>query len=276
MLAFTFVNSKFALRLWTNSKGKKVDFQKIVNYVGIIFPAAFVFYALFGLDFGIPCFTIGIRSVCLFDYKGGALLFHSFNYAVLARVLSVSNSGHIICWLGILTTYYSIMYMERKSQYLAGKALISGLGLIAVSEFFWNMFYLVYLLFVTHTFELVTLGGFIISQLWLVTVILIWFFYYRKFLLKMLPIILPVEAIYFGVWFAEGFHITLTANVTTNPDIITQWYFNLGVNETEIGSWLCISFVTIFAYWFVKNHVWTKIENSIAVYAEQKLREAVR
>lgn len=272
MLVFTLVNSKFALRLWTETKGKKFDVQRIVNYTGIIFPAAFVFYALFGLDLNIPC----MGPVCLFDYKGGGLLFHNFNYAILARVFSTVNGGHVLCWIGILTAYFSIMYMEKKSEFHAGKALLSALGLIALSEFHWNMFYLVYLVFVTHSFEMVTLGGFVISQLWLVTVIMIWFYYYRNFLLKMLPIILPVTFVFFAGWFSIGFPITLTSNATTDPNIITQWYSNLTVNGIEIGSWETISTVCIIAYYMVKHSIGQKLETRIAVSVERRLREITR
>ena len=258
--------------LWKNNKGKKVDFQKIVNYAGIIFPSTYLVYALFGLDLHIPCLDIG--KVCFLDYNGGALLFHNLPYALLARTFAEPNTGHVMVWFGILGFYNFVLYIERKSEYRVGKAVICMLGLMALSEFHWNIYYGVYLEFVTHTLVSQVIGGFIISQLWLLTVIFIWYFYYRKFLLKMLAIILPVTTAYFAVWFSIGFPVTLTSNATMDPNIITQWYYNLTVNGIEIGSWFTICVISAFAYWAVKTGFFGKLEKKLGTDIAEKIAVA--
>ena len=272
MLVFTFINSKLAMRLWRNSRGHKIDFQKIVNYTAIIFPSVFLAYALFGINLGIPC--LKVAGYCFLDYNGGALLLHGLNYDLLARVFGKPNSGHVAVWIFILGFYYFVMFLERHGEYFAGKALISTLGMIALSEFHWNLYYGIYLEFVSRTFVTQVLGGFVLSQLWLLTVIFIWYFYYRKFFLKMLAIVLPVTTTYFLAWFADGFPITLTSNATMNPQIYTIWYLNLLVNGIEIGSWAVISLICCFAYWAVKTGFFGKLEKKLGTNLAEKVAVA--
>lgn len=228
-----FSGTATAKKLWLNE-----HIRRIFTIVVLTVCAGYFVYALIG----IPTQT------------GGALLFHSFDYALLNRVGLVPNTGHTLVWLAILGAFFYVYWLERKSAYGTGilKAMLTTFGFIALSEFYWNMFYFAEIN-LNGTFIPDTLGGFVLSQMFLGLVIAVWATFYRKdlFFLRLCLFILPVESVFFVYWFLIGMPVTISAGTY----IFTQWYSNLFVNGLEILSWYVISVTTALAYYQVKKWI---------------------
>ena len=175
---------------------------------------------------------------------------------LLARVNDTYSAAHTLVWIPILLVFYVFYFGEKNIL----KACLLTAGMICLHESYWNLFYTATITY--NQLEGGYLPSYLVTWIFLLTVLIIYGITFKKLALRIALIVLPILTIYFSYWLSLGFPVSLSSLSKTGT--ITIFYNSIFVAKLEIASWTIASLSTLAAYLFVK-FVWQKHDNFWAV-----------